>query len=75
MLDKYGLFFNILQLGTLYMYYLGVKNKKYQYCKWCGLVYLIAPLLSIVRYTILTFILFIIQILFLMVFPPKNNKQ
>lgn len=73
MYDTYGLFFNILQLIALYLYYLGIKTHKKHYHTWTGLLYLIAVFLRIVHYTIITLVLFVIQILMIMVYSTKKN--
>lgn len=62
-----GIFFNILQVVSLYLYYLSVKmeNKKYRsYTAW---IYGISALLGIVRYNVLTITLFLIEVLLWMV--------
>lgn len=73
MYDTYGLFFNILQLIALYLYYLGSKTQKKHYYTWIGLIYLISVFLGIVHYTIMTLVLFVIQILAFIVYSFKKK--
>ena len=73
MYDEYGLFFNILQLIALYLYHLGSKTQKKHYYTWTGLIYLISVFLGIVHYTIITLVLFVVQILVIMVCSAKRK--
>lgn len=72
MFDKYGLSFNLLQGLGLYLYYLGYKNKKESYKFYISNIYVISIMLNIVRYSIITFLLFIFQVFALLIYPYKE---
>lgn len=74
MLDKYGLFFNAIQIGLIYLYYLGAKKKKKHYITWIVIINLLSVELRIVRYTVVMLVLFIIQIFVIMLYPLKKSS-
>ncbi len=73
MFDQYGIFFNLLQVLGLYLYYLGYKKKKESYKFYISNIYVISIMLNIVRYSIITFLLFIFQVFALLIYPYKNK--
>ena len=70
-----GLFFNILQLISIYLHFLSIKKNNNNYSACIGFIYLFSVLLKIVRYDIVTFVLFVIQIFVFIAYPLKNTNQ
>lgn len=70
-----GIFFNILQIVVIYLCVLANKKKNKKYSASVGGVYIISVLLRIVKYNVVTIVLFVVQIFVLLLSSLNKEKN
>ncbi len=70
-----GIFFNILQIVAIYLCILANKKKNKKYSASVGWIYIISVLLRIVKYNVVTIVLFVVQIFVLLLSSSLSKEK